>query len=427
MNRLQKKIFLIILITNFTLLSSCSSNSAVEQEEQENVETFNKVEDKKEIYSLYVETDLKPSKYEPQKGAYLGAYVLANKQLDYKIENFESAVEKKHAIYLYNMKLDDEFPENWVLSCIKNKSAPLITIKPPNDYNPFDNIALTECAKNLGRYNVPIFVSLYPEPSKKDFNPKAYTDFFKQAHSTFERHAPNVALIFSISKNEMIDYKKYYPGDNYVDWLGLNIFEPVVKEEDSVYGTDIFEFIDYFYFTFQKSKPIMLTQFGVSYYSSEKKTYYPEQSVQEIARVYNKISTYYPRIKGIVYMDYNGVDIFDEGELADNYSITENKNILDQYKAVINSAVFLSELEVNELTDLKEYIKSPFEAYYYKDKYYISEKSFQHDFGALRVNGVNFEMKKFDEEMFYDVDIIQNSGLKDFSVDKNNKKVFLYN
>jgi hypothetical protein len=407
-------------------LTSCSSYSPTPVE-QDNVEVFTKQETKRDPHTLYVESSLEQAKYEPQKGAYLGAYVLANKQLNFSAEAFEELTEKKHAIYLYNMKLDDEFPETWILSCIKNKSTPLVTIKPPNDYNPFDAVKLIEAAKKFGKYDIPIFVSFYPEPSKKGFNPNAYKDYFKKAYNAFSEHAPNTAMIFGVSRDEMIDYKKYYPGDNYVDWVGLNIYEPIQEADGLVYGNDIFEIIDYYYYTFQKTKPIMLTQFGVSYYSSEKKTYFPEQSMKEIQRVYNNIATYYPRIKGIVYMDFNGMGILEGSDLADNYSVTEDEKILNEYKNIISSNFFLSNIETNNLTKLKDYIKSPFEAYYYNDKYYISEKSFQYDFGALRVKGVNFEMKKFDGQTFYDMDIIETSGLKDFSVDKNNKKVYLYN
>jgi beta-mannanase len=51
-----------------------------------------------------------------------------------------------------------------------------------------------------------------------------YTAFFRSAREYFNRYASNAALVWSIDADSLHLMDRHYPGDDYVDWVGINIF-----------------------------------------------------------------------------------------------------------------------------------------------------------------------------------------------------------
>jgi hypothetical protein len=118
-----------------------------------------------ETYSLYYELNEVPlGLYEPEQGCYAGAYVLSNRQIAYDMKKFDERAEKKHAVSLYNLKAGAAFPDAWLLSCIADMKTPLIVIKPPNAYLPYDYEVIEALASSFSAftYNTPVFVEFYP-------------------------------------------------------------------------------------------------------------------------------------------------------------------------------------------------------------------------------------------------------------------------
>lgn len=428
-----KKLFVrfisIIILT--VILIGCgntkeNSTGSTQNINAEEVMLLNEPDKNKIQYNLYIEKDdYKLAKYEPKKGVYLGAYILSNKQINYEIDYFEKLTDKKHALYVYNLKLGDEFPTDWVLSCIARMKTPSIFIKPQNDYNMYDKKLLEKTAKQFSLFDVPIFVHFYPSPSTNNYNAENYKEFYKEAYRVFKQYAPNVAFVFTIKNFEVVDYKNYYPGDNFVDWVGLNIYEKIESKEN-IYGDDIFSSIDFFYYTFQKTKPIMISQFAVSHYNNDTNTYYAKEAKDEINRVYNTILNSYPRIKAISYLDIDTMVLQSDNDIKDNFSITENNMILDEYKTIIKNESFLKILENNNETRNKELIKSPFNMYKIEDEYFISEKSIFYDIDVSEITKFDNKYRKIDGENYFNLKIIKDYTTRKVVVDDVTKKVFLY-
>lgn len=428
MHKHNKKILILILIFLSTLLISCKTTNELHNEANisEEVLLVQSADKNKIPYTVFIETnDYKLAKYEPKKGAYLGAYVLSNKQINFEIDSFEKLVDKKHALYVYNLKLGDEFPIDWVLSCIARMKTPSIFITPPNNYNMYDKKLLEKTAKQFSLFDIPIFVHFYPSPSTNNYDAQSYKEFYKEAYRIFKQYAPNVAFVFTIKNLEVVDYKMYYPGDNFVDWVGLNIYEKI-EDKEIVFGDDIFSSIDFFYYTFQKVKPIMISQFAVSHYNNATNTYYAKEAKEEISRVYDNIINNYPRIKAISYLDIDTVILKSDDNMKDNFSITENSTVLEQYKSVIQNESFLKILENNAKIPNNELMKSPFNMYKIENEFFISQQSILYDIDLSEITNFDNEYRKIDGENYYNLKVLEKYTKRKIVIDDINKKVFLY-
>ncbi len=379
-------------------------------------------------YDVYVtDKNYKLSLYEPQKGAYLGAYVLSNKKINFDIEYFETLANKKHGVYIYNMKLGEAFPFDWILSCIATMKTPYIIVHPPNDYMPFQSNLLDDAAKEFGELYVPIFVQFYPNPQFKNYDSQEYINFFKKARESFKEYASNVSFVWSADEENVYNCLNYYPGDEYTDWVGLNIYE-TIQDKENTYKRDIFKEIDYFYYLFQKSKPMMISQLGISHYTSKDHTYYIKEAGAELVSVYDKIREEYPRIKAINYMDFNNIDLSPEGTVRDNFSITDDEDVLENYKKAIENNYFLSEVSIRDSGSVNsELMRSPFKAYKKNNELYISYKTVFYDCNFKNTDLLKPFEVVMDDKVYYALsDIAGTLNLK-FTEDEANKKIVLNN
>jgi len=321
------------------------------------------------IYNIYIEKDYKAAKYETDN-CYLGAYILSDKNVNFSIKDFENLVEKKHTSYIYHINTADEFPLNWVLECLINKATPCFVVTPENINNPF-NTNTAEFAKKFSILKIPMFVQFYPNPNVESYDAQEYKEFFIKARNDFNIYAPNAAFVWSVSSSDMFTSNEFYPGNDYVDWVGINIYEDIQNQKLNSISNEV----DYFCYMYQEYKPIMISQFGVSHYTSDGHKYFINQALEELTKMYSVIIPNQSRIKAIYYMDFNNVMLSPKNTKCDNFSITDDKKITQKYKDLISSGNYISELENKNME--KALIKYPFTAYKLNNDLYIS-KDFYH-------------------------------------------------
>lgn len=361
--------------------------------------------------SLYlVQNNYKPSLYEPSDGCYIGAYVLGNNTLNYDMMEFEKAVNKRHSTYIYNLTMGNQFPKDWVLECIANMKTPLIVVH-PKDSMILDENLLYDIAKSFGELSVPMFVEFYPNPEKYNIFPKEYKDFFLKAKEIFKEYSPNSAFVWSVNLNNVYDSGIYYPGDNAVDWVGLSIYQPIYRNSIKS-DTDIWSGIDFFYNTYQNSKPIMITELGISHYSNTDHTYYIKDSQNKINEFYNKIKNNYPRIKAVNYMDF---------ESNENYKITDNSSISKTYKDAVNDIHFKYSVDTVN-TNTKEFFKSAFPIYRNGEKIYISSRTLDYELDII-IPQDNTEGILYKDIYYYPLDILKN--YETYKIEMKDKKIYI--
>ena len=254
----------------------------------------------------------------PIHGAYTGAYIdfgdrEDNVTLD-GIEDFEQQVGKHQAIVAFSSYWGEEnFPKVAVNIIARHGSIPLIYWSPwdwpyreladtethPPDKYGLENILAGQCdayidqwADGAKAFGAPMLVSLCNEANGSWFpwsaifyggklpvygtNPPLYTgpEFFKHAYRYIvdrvrARGATNVLWVLQLNNysdpferwNAMA---QFYPGDDYVDWLGLSVYGRMVPDDPK---WETFEdMLDAPYQEISQlspSKPVMVSEWGV--------------------------------------------------------------------------------------------------------------------------------------------------------------------
>ncbi len=257
----------------------------------------------------------------PMAGAYTGAYIEFGESEDAVtldgIENFETLVGKHQAIVASSSYWGKQsFPTAAVSIISKHGSVPLIFWSPwdhpykefkeessPDAYIAKERFSLTnilagkwdayidlwaDAARDFGQ---PLMVSFCNEPNGLWFpwsgyfygagavvpgsNPKRYEgpETFKKAYRyvvnrTRRRGATNILWIFhamnySYPGDAWNAIAEYYPGPEYVDWLGISVYGKQFKAENWTSFESLFDWPFRQLCDLDASKPIMLTEWGI--------------------------------------------------------------------------------------------------------------------------------------------------------------------
>ncbi|NLK96661.1 glycosyl hydrolase [Defluviitalea saccharophila] len=421
---MKSKLFHMIIFVCL-LLTSCNasekSKAPIASEEEKEVSAAQAIIEKTE-YKLYRNISRPLSLYEPKEGCYLGAYILSNSDINFDIETFEKITETSHGIYLRNMKLGAIFPIDWVLECTSRMKTPYIILQPPSEDFPYQDYLLEETAKEFGYYFIPMFVQFYPNPHQYD-NPQAYKDFFIKARNIFKEYAPNVAFIWSVNLENCEDSLIYYPGDEAVDWVGIDVYDLIYTNNEKN-DQNLFEDIDFVYYSFQGKKPMMISQLGISHYSNKDHGYYIDEAANKISAFYNTIRNQYPQIKGINYMDFNNIEAAPNDMGQDNFKITSQEQLTEAYKNALKYTYFIDSLDIQSSSSVEEqWIVSFYPIYKQNDKIYVSEKVIKYEWEDLGI--MNQEEKPIwvNDDAYYSLEnIIQNSSLN-MQIDFESNKI----
>jgi len=151
-------------------------------------------------------------------------------------------------------------------------------------------------------------------------------------------------------------YTPYYPGDNYVDWVGLsvyhfgtsspwvdNVLPPNNQVENVLTGKASSPFDFYNMFSVERGKPFMFVEFGAAFHLSFLNGGWISPGPGELAikqafwRQALGILTKYPKIKGLCFFDWKK----DEGDTLRDFRVLANPDI---YNALSNDLKSLGNL-----------------------------------------------------------------------------------
>ncbi|WP_058485090.1 glycosyl hydrolase [Defluviitalea phaphyphila] len=403
--------FLCLIITGCSILNS-NENNDIKETILSNKILKSEDEYKKTDYKLFINIPRELGLYEPVEGCYIGAYILSNPDINFDIDLFEKTTGVSHGIYLRNIKLGSVFPINWILECTSRIKTPNIILQAPSKEYPYQDFLLEKTAKEFGQYFIPMFVQFYPNPQQYR-DPREYKEFFKKARNIFKKYAPNVAFVWSINLDNTKDSLIYYPGDEAVDWIGINVYDTINNSED------IFEDIDFIYYYFQSKKPIMISQLGISHYSKKGHRYYIDEASDKISYFYNNIKNNYPQIKAINYMDFNNIEAAPEGQGHDNFRITSHKELIDSYKSVLNNEYFIDTIDIQNIYDIKnQWISSYYPIYERNEEFFISKNVLEYEWNEkdLFINEENNTI--IDGNIYYPLKVLQQDNNLNLIIEK---------
>jgi hypothetical protein len=179
----------------------------------------------------------------------------------------------------------------------------------------------------------------YGDPDIPD-GPERFRDAYRHIIEIFwEERADNVTFFFHVDansepKDEWNNMKAYYPGDDYIDWIGISVYgaqQPGDEwiEFQSVLDDAIMEFTH-----ISLNKPLAILEFGtIDGTESNSKSQWIKNALNYIT------SDKYPRIKAISYWH----SIWgSEGDFS-NMRIDSCPECLEIYKNIISTDYFISE------------------------------------------------------------------------------------
>lgn len=370
----------VIFLYIIYILGGCTRSNSTGLNRDESISVDIQYQIKKLPYTVYMQKEIEYSSYEPKKGAYLGAYVLANPEIDFDITKFEEAVGKNIAISIRHYRLGQKFPKQWLLLCLAQNKAPYVVIEPDNIKTPYNTNLLQQVAQQFeNAYGMPVFLEFYPNP--KEFgNPSEYIAYFQLAKEIFSQYVPNAVFVWSVDMEDIYDSILYYPGDDYVDWIGMSMYFPIYKNNEP-YVVNVTERLDYFYNMYQNKKPMMISKLAVSHYSKKGHTFYTEEASNLIQYIYSEIAQEYPRIKGINYVDINNIKIAPNDIGNDNFTVSTEPKMTRAYKEAILNPYYLQSVEESEKHKALEWIKMRTPIYEWDNKLYVVEEMLIYDWG----------------------------------------------
>ncbi len=300
------------------------------------------------------------AKHEPRVGCYVGAFLDLDSSLKETFRDstgkvrrlplpFEQIVGKQHATYFYYMGYGSRLATDWITQLGNEGRIVHVALEPNNGLDKVkDDEYLTNMAKGMGETRVPIFLRFASEMNgpwvKYHGNPKLYIEKFRLVADKMRQYAPNVAMVWCPYATPTRLIPSYYPGDAYVDWVGVNIYSVTYYDQDwkkpakQVHPT---EKLDYVYDRYSAKKPIMIGEYGAAHWSALESKSTTDFAMRAIQAMYQALPRAYPRVKCINYFNTNNMEL--EHRKNNNYAVTQNPQVLDLYRSIIRQNYFLSQ------------------------------------------------------------------------------------
>ena len=311
-----------------------------------------------EIYiqdNVPTQSSTKLAKFEPENGMYIGAFIEKDSGVEdkkgLKYEAFNEMSGKQHAVYFNYHRYGADFPHIWASQVKEAGGAIHLAVQPESGLaNVKDDASLRKFARAVQAAGVPVFLRFASEMNGSwvtwSGNPKLYIEKFRLVSQVMKEEAPNVAMVWSPAANPKRNINDYYPGDEYVDWIGLSIYSVkyfngnVSTPADQVNPLDS---LDYVYQEYSDRKPIMISEYGATHFSKAGNTTTTNFAITKMNMLYHGAKLKYPRLKGINWFSLNTLtDSHSADRSLNNFSLTENSSVLSAYKQMIRDPYYLS-------------------------------------------------------------------------------------
>ena len=190
----------------------------------------------------------------------------------------------------------------------------------------------------------PVFLRIGAEMNLWETNPANFIAAYRRIADMARRTASNVALVWSPNYvgSWGSDMSATYPGDSYVDWVGVSLYmnsENMAGQGDysdsSVYfGRGAFadavlsmkEVAD---FAAGHKKPVIVTEGGTGIVNRATGKNYEAKAAVQTAKMYATLNMVYPQVKAIIYADtdFGGVDF--------DYRLSASASVNNAYSTAV--------------------------------------------------------------------------------------------
>lgn len=301
-----------------------------------------------------------PAKFEPASGCYIGAIIERDDRVRGDYKRFGLLMEKAHSLFFDYRRYGMPFPTRWVERLADAHAAPQIAFEPTQGLAAVqDDRYLQAFARQAAAARVPIFLRFAGEMNgdwtRYGMQPEEYVRKWRLVYSVMNRLAPNVAMVWSPNVVPEHTIPDYYPGDAYVDWVGINMYSvhhhnnqldhPGDREDPA-------DFLSFIYNRYARRKPVMISEYAATHYCYADRKEVPGFAVDKMRMLYTALPRRYPRVKAVNWYDINNVKYaLRSGRQTNNYSLTDNDQVLEAYRQTIRSPYFLPEVVTDGVQD----------------------------------------------------------------------------
>ena len=181
-------------------------------------------------------------------------------------------------------------------------------------------------------------------------DPEKYKEKFRLIHDIMEVEAPNVAMVWSPNFFPYDNIDPYYPGDEYVDWVGTSLYMfPFTQGKENLGGNPI----GYLKPIYEKysHKPIMISEGAAAHKDHDDNRDYSKWAVGQIGNMYGFLPRMFPQLKAITYFNSNNESTTEYDKQPNNYDLGTNPLIESTYERLIQSPYLLDTLVLGEKND----------------------------------------------------------------------------
>ncbi|MDF2717249.1 MAG: copper amine oxidase [Paenibacillus sp.] len=190
------------------------------------VELFASAKEDEALIRAYAPKTGKLAKFEPEYGMYFGIYSEQDSEMGNFFSKSASIYGRKHAMYLAYATYGEEFPARYVQRAKEAGGALQIAWQPLGGLDAVaDDSYLRQWAKAAKAAGIPIFLR-YAGEMNGDWtawsgDAAKYIEKFRIVANVMHAEAPNVAMVWSPGDVPRFNMAGFYPGDEYVDWVGV--------------------------------------------------------------------------------------------------------------------------------------------------------------------------------------------------------------
>ncbi|MCX8009725.1 MAG: glycoside hydrolase family 26 protein, partial [Ignavibacteria bacterium] len=222
---------------------------------------------------------LAQAKYEPTSGCYIGAFIVNDSQVQGNVDLFEQMTGKEHSMYFSYTGWGQPFPKSWVDYYNSKGCAVQIAFEPNGGLGEVvDGEYIRNWAREARKSGAAIFLRWACEMNGNWVawygNPELYIQKFRLIYNIMKEEAPNVAMVWAPNdipndpQSPPNNPHSYYPGDAYVDWVGIDFYGVYFYENGTPERKDPREKLRVVYDVYANRKPIIICEWAATHYLS---------------------------------------------------------------------------------------------------------------------------------------------------------------
>lgn len=299
------------------------------------------------------------ARLEPKLGCYAGAFIDNESDLEVAMNRGEPDLRRSptqfnqltglhHSFFFIYLGYGKPFPKKWAALLKANQCGLQIAFEPMRYGEVKDNNYLRRFARDAANSGIPIFIRFASEMNGNwvpyHDSPSKYIHMFQTVSAVFHSLAPNVAMLWCPFEEPQRLINEYYPGDDAVDWVGVNIYSVLYNDNDPRRNAQLRNPSDqlaYVYKEYANKKPIAIGEYGASHMAQWNMKTRDDFAIIKMNQFYNSLKLIYPRVKMVNWLSMNSIKHAMPGRQLNDYSLLDSTPVLSAYHNLLQSNYFL--------------------------------------------------------------------------------------